>query len=302
MQVGVHLPYERLAWMSALAVALALIAGQSVRVIRRGQHLAQSNAALTQANEDLRVEAAIERVQTQAFAMEASDDLASVSDVVFRECVGMGYPLRSVVLTAIDDDGVVQMRIHKPGDVESSLTMHGAEAWGPHPFFDVAKAALERGDSHCSYVWEQDDYEKFWHINIEAGLDPASDLPSDPDRPGLPAMTEGVVTHTIFHARGSLAFWASEALTETDLAVGKRFADAFAFAYDRFLELRAKETQNRELQIQGALERVRSQALGMQTSEDIRGVSEALFSEFAGLGYSAWRTSIVILNRDEDYY
>ena len=46
----VHLPYERIGLLSALSIALALVAWQSIRVLRRDKLLQVSNAALSSAN------------------------------------------------------------------------------------------------------------------------------------------------------------------------------------------------------------------------------------------------------------
>jgi len=52
--VRVHWPYERFAWMAALGVAALLVAGQTVRVVRRDRRLERTNQALSQANDELR--------------------------------------------------------------------------------------------------------------------------------------------------------------------------------------------------------------------------------------------------------
>ena len=49
----VHLPYDRIGLLSALGIAIVLIAWQSVRVIRRDRRLHAANTALSSANRDL---------------------------------------------------------------------------------------------------------------------------------------------------------------------------------------------------------------------------------------------------------
>ena len=49
----VHLPYERIGWMSALGIAVMLIAYQTLRVIRRDRRLHEANEALSFANQNL---------------------------------------------------------------------------------------------------------------------------------------------------------------------------------------------------------------------------------------------------------
>ncbi len=52
----VHLPYERIGWMSALGISILLIGWQSVRVILRDRRLQVANAELSAANEEIRLQ------------------------------------------------------------------------------------------------------------------------------------------------------------------------------------------------------------------------------------------------------
>jgi len=49
----IHPPYERIGWMSALGIAVVVIAWQTTRLLRRDKLLQVSNAALSSANKDL---------------------------------------------------------------------------------------------------------------------------------------------------------------------------------------------------------------------------------------------------------
>ena len=100
-----------------------------------------------------------------------------------------------------------------------------------------------------------------------------------------------------FFEQGSVGFAAPERITDAEMAVLKRFADVFGFAYDRFLELQEKEERNRELEVENALERVRAKALGMQRSDELSEVSETLFDQFDGLGFSIFRLSVRYLRQ-----
>ncbi|MDP6039418.1 MAG: two-component regulator propeller domain-containing protein, partial [Candidatus Latescibacteria bacterium] len=80
----VHLPYERIGWMSALGIAVVLIAWQTGRIIQRDQglqtaneELDESNRALSDANkklfglnQKLQQERSVERIRGEVQAME----------------------------------------------------------------------------------------------------------------------------------------------------------------------------------------------------------------------------------------
>lgn len=58
----------------------------------------------------------------------------------------------------------------------------------------------------------------------------------------------------------------------------------------------------RELKIEAALEHVRVEALRMQRSDDLVEVSDILFEEFTGMGFSPVRSTITIWDEDEDQW
>ncbi len=62
---------------------------------------------------------------------------------------------------------------------------------------------------------------------------------------------------------------------------------------------KAVEAQNRELEIEASLERVRAQAMGMNKPDDILNICEILFKEFISLGFSELRNSMINIHNDE---
>jgi hypothetical protein len=56
---------------------------------------------------------------------------------------------------------------------------------------------------------------------------------------------------------------------------------------------KAVEQQNRELEIEGSLERVRAVAMGMDKSEDLLNICEVSYKEFKKLGFDNLRNVII---------
>jgi signal transduction histidine kinase len=83
---------------------------------------------------------------------------------------------------------------------------------------------------------------------------------------------------------------------EQDIATLIRFASVFDLAYRRFEDLKSAELQNRETQIELALERVRSKAMAMHSSEDLGITVDTFFSELKGLGVSPHRCGVGIVD------
>ncbi len=59
------------------------------------------------------------------------------------------------------------------------------------------------------------------------------------------------------------------------------------------------EQQNRELEIESALERVRAVAMGMNKADDLLGICEVLFKELQKLGFNELRNSMINIHNDE---
>ena len=62
------------------------------------------------------------------------------------------------------------------------------------------------------------------------------------------------------------------------------------------------EAQNRELEIESSLERVRAVAMGMKKSDDLLGICEVLFKELQNLGFSHLRNTLINTFVDEQNY
>src|SRR6185295_18646610 len=78
-----------------------------------------------------------------------------------------------------------------------------------------------------------------------------------------------------------------------------RFAKVFEQCYIRFLDLEKAEAQAREVQIEAALERVRSHAMAMQTSEELNALIGTVFTELTKLDLVLTRCVILIYEGNE---
>ncbi len=89
---------------------------------------------------------------------------------------------------------------------------------------------------------------------------------------------------------------------QEDLDTLVRFAGVFDLAYRRFEDLKTAEQQNRETQIELALERVRSKTMAMHNSHDVGVTVVTLFDEVLKLGLdNSIRCGIGILDKETDH-
>ena len=273
----VHLPYERYGLWSGLGIAIVLIAWQSTRVIRRDRRLQQSNAALSDANNelfqvnvDLQREQVLERLRGQAQGMQSSEDIQPVLDAVNRELSGLGLTL---IGTSIG--------IHL-SDTATEIWIARADGRAVEPFVvDPAnveiREAQRRGDSYHHIHDEGEDVKQVIYRQIELVGGPWKDVPEE-------LWPTKIEQYSAFFEGGRVRVASEEPIADDYLILLKRFGEVFGYAHARYVELQEKEAQNRALQNQNTLERLRGQAQGMQSSEDIGPVVEAVHRELTGTG------------------
>ncbi|MDP6037666.1 MAG: hypothetical protein QGG64_03880, partial [Candidatus Latescibacteria bacterium] len=259
---------------------------------------------------ELTVQNALERVRSRALGMQTSNELAGVATTFFGEFQSLGLEPLITAVNVIDQDAeTVQLFITgiesktlfnrteedlqaKPGTIQTF-----DEIREMHIDLDRILQSWERGDAYCLIQSEKRDIIQF----VNRGRHFQSLSPEQKEQL-IDSIPEISYSHNIFYSHGWLSIACAESRPEEDLAVAKRFVEVFDFAYARFLELKEKEDQNRELTVQNALERVRSRALGMQTSEELAGVSMALFDEFENLGFEIFYVGVNIIDRETETF
>jgi signal transduction histidine kinase/ligand-binding sensor domain-containing protein len=275
-------------WWRNPAIAgpgLLLIIGilfQSARVVQRDRRLREANEAMSHANKelfqvnvDLQREQVLERLRGQAQGMQSSEDIGPVVETVNSELAELGIPglesgiginlsVTEVEVWTTSLSGSALKPFVTPRDDEdrdasrtglSHLHVDGDQVK------DLIRRAIEGGNSRWVGILEEQwpDTREVYHIAFKEGaVRIASDAPID----------------------------------ESYLLLIKRFGEVFGYAHSRYKELQEKEAQNQELKNQNVLERLRGQAQGMQSSEDISPMAEAVFRELSQLGLPLTGSSI----------
>ena len=78
----------------------------------------------------------------------------------------------------------------------------------------------------------------------------------------------------------------------------QRFADTFGQAHTRFRELKEKEEQARVAEQRAAVDRVRAEAAGMEGTEDIANVVQALWEALQGQDVDYDFLSMEVIDED----
>ena len=170
----VHLPYERIGLLSALGLAVGLVAWQTVRVVRRDRRLQESNQALSDANNELfsvnqellqgsnvelRRGQAVERLRTEVQSMEQAEDFEKVLLLLTEDLKAVGLQFEQCEIDVLDheihekrhetsEEGIAQFekvgfnyvthRLNPEGEVSARTYRVAA------PFPDVIERTIER--------------------------------------------------------------------------------------------------------------------------------------------------------------
>ena len=260
--------------------------------------LAEAHQRLEALERRLQVEEALERVRVRALAMRHSDELASVAAVMLREEKALGIKsMRSGIgITAADESkaDVWTAGITADGKDDLELTFHFPLEG--HPRVEGLYAAWKNQDDWYLLDLSGDDLTDFIQFlkRRRAGpsrADPAFDVTT----------MHRVVLHFFPFPEGAVSVVTAAPLSEAALHELRRLADAFAFAYTRYLDLKQAEEQAREAQIEAALERVRSRSMAMRRSDELSAVASVVFKQFEGLGLDPVYAGVAIIKDEAGY-
>jgi signal transduction histidine kinase len=245
-----------------------------------------------QRTREAEIQASLERVRARALGMQESDDIGTVTEVLFQEERRLGLdPLHAII--GLDEGDTVREFIRVDFANPDRLTMYQ---------LTLDKARLQ--DPYLNGVWDawgEEEGRLTLHFDIER-VEQMLEATND----GRRGHTQPTATDLgPFHQTAALfpefflVLNTCEPVDDEAFAILQRFGRVFGVAYRRFRELQDKEAQNHELTIQNALERVRARALGMQESSEIGEVVWQIFNECRELDFPILETRIALLFEDE---
>lgn len=228
------------------------------------------------------IEAALERVRARTMGMQSSNELAEVSRLLNREVRGLGIDTWGCAFNIYGED--------------ESTEWFGTEA-GPMPTYPTPREKFflryyekgQAGETFNVEAFEGDACKA--HYEYMLTLPVVGDMLAEIRAAGH-AFPSSQIDHVAYFKYGYLLFITLEPVPEAH-NVFQRFARVFEQTYTRFLDLEQAEAQVREAQVEAAMERIRSRALTMNTSEELLDVVFTIHKEYSGLGLECgvfWQT------------
>ncbi len=241
-------------------------------------------------NRELEIEASLERVRARAMAMQNSDELSELAYILFEQLKQLGTELRWCWFSIFDEDfkGINSWYTDVDGTF-NPLPIHQKI----RDFRDVKYAlkAWKAGDE--LYLNEIKGKELIAYVQ-ELGKNP--EFKKGLTYPTFKKNLSGCLyqTHAIFK-HGYIGYSSFKSRKKENVIYFPRFAKVFEQTYTRFLDLRKAETQAREAKIEAAMERIRSRAIAMRTSDELLEVALEMRIQADRLGQQDLEASVVHL-------
>jgi signal transduction histidine kinase/DNA-directed RNA polymerase subunit N (RpoN/RPB10) len=246
---------------------------------------------------EAQIQLALERVRARTMAMQRSDELSEVANILFQQVKSLGVPQWTCGLN-IWETGDEDFTYY-PGNMDDKKLPPVKIPLREHPVFKRYEESRKRGDEF--YVYEK---------SAELQADQYKYMLSVPG--GLGEMMQGFldaglsfptfqIDHVANFSHGSLLFITYEHVPQMH-EIFKRFAKVFEQTYTRFLDLQKAEAQAREAKIEAALERIRSRTMAMQKSDELTEVAGLLFKQVTDMGINTWTAGFNVWSEDNNSY
>src|SRR5215203_1174407 len=238
---------------------------------------------------EAQIETALERVRSRSMAMHKSDDLHQVIKVVTEQLFLLGLKFNVANFAKIDPDGSWDLWLSTPEQAYPAL-IH--VPYLDHPIFNRITEEVAKGNDFYTDVYTPEQSNIFFHYFFENTI--AKNTPEE--RKQFVYSSTGFV-RSLFLTKNiwfSVGRYDAIPFTDEENAIFKRFANVFEQAYTRFLDLQKAEAQAREGQIEASLERVRSRAMAMQNSDELKELIGTVFTELTKLDIVLTRCLIMI--------
>ncbi len=237
---------------------------------------------------EAQIEASLERVRTVAMSMNKSDDLLKICEVSFKEFQKLGFDsLRNTVINVLNDEKRFFLDYDYSDHLGGSINNI---KYNSHPIVENYLEQIKRADDAFAEV-----------IIDGTELDGWKEFRRNVGQLDDPRLNE---THALYYylhsiGVGDIGISTFKPINESQIKIIQRFRNVFDLAYRRYTDITKAEAQAREAQIEAALERVRTNAMAMQNSNDLAKIVEIVFTELKKVGFETIRCGIGIIEGAE---
>ncbi len=264
---------------------------QKIQIENQNRDLVQSSKELATKNNDLKIEVALDQVRARSLEMHKSDELKEVVATLYDQLrvLGFKYGAASILIM----DSIKNDLIQWVGGFDQSEYPIGYHIKSfNHPAYIAQFSAWKNGDKYLELLLTDDEKRSF-----DEYMFTQTDFKKFPEEgKAFMKSLSSVVFSLAFLKYGALQ-WGPEKLNDEQAKILQKFAVVFEQAYTRFLDLQKAEAQAREAEIEASLERIRSRAMAMNTSEEFNSLLGFMYVECTKLNMHLDRGFIMTFNK-----
>lgn len=244
---------------------------------------------------EAQIEAALERIRSSSMAMQKSEELRDVIQLILDQLYGLHFSIDSAsILVEVNESNDLRYWVAAPGQQYAARM---DIPYTDHPIFNRLVEAKEKGEAFFTLLLSKEEKDRFFDHYFKFA-------PIPEERKSFIYHSNGWASSTVLFNTVILSIQNFSAIPYSDEQNKAlvRFGKAFEQTYTRFLDLQKAETQALEAQIEAALERVRSRSMAMQKSEELRDVLQLILDQLCGLHFSIDSASFTVdINNDNGF-
>lgn len=243
---------------------------------------------------EAQIEAAVERVRSEAMAMHNPSDLVNVTQILIKEISNIGIQgITGAAFILVDEQDIVTMwDISDPGNM--GYTRDHKSVYDPREFKMLGESwrKWKKGDEFFVIEYDLEKNKKGleeWKL-----VDPENyeSLKRAIEQNKLKTQWNPFASFS----KGLLTLDMLEAPNADTEKIIRKMARTFDLAYQRFDDLQKAEEQAKEARNQASLDRIRAEIASMRSQKDLEIITPMLWSELSSLDISFFRCGIFIMD------
>ncbi|MGB7787120.1 MAG: ATP-binding protein [Salinimicrobium sp.] len=252
---------------------------------------------LVSKNRELEIEAALERVRSQSMAMRHTSDLQEVVNTLAHQLLRINIDINGGVFIVVNEKVGKDIEIWGCGGAANYVEKAVIPYLNKPIYFHSVSSIKKDVDFLVEVYTREEKIEFFEHL---FKYPPWKFTPEKMKKQLL--SLKGGYTRSWCMSPNTSIFMINntgKVFSAEDNNILKRFGKIFEQTYTRFLDLQEAEELAREAMHQAALDRVRGEIASMRNPDDLKHISQIVFSELTSLGVPFIRCGVFIVDESE---
>ncbi|GAB2764045.1 ATP-binding protein [Salinimicrobium soli] len=245
-------------------------------------------------NRELEIEAALERVRSQSMAMRHTSDLQEVVNTLAHQLLRINIDINGGIFIVVNEKVGRDIEIWGCGGAANYVEKAVIPYLDKPIYYHSVNSIKKKVDFLVEVYTREEKIEFFEHL---FKYPPWKFTPEEKKKQLL--SLEGGYTRSWCFSPNTSIFMINNTgrvFSEVDNELLKRFGKVFEQTYTRFLDLQKAEELAREAIHQAALDRVRGEIASMRNPDDLKHISQIVFSELTTLGVPFIRCGVFIID------